>query len=194
MSKPVNIYIQSKDLLDLIEFYDLKLKAIRQRKKDLERDESEIRATIMQLRAKQNAESSDIGSLIKYSIKPNMNEYSKRWIWAKKVDFAIREAGKPLTTNEIVDTLMIYEPSFEDDKRRAIASVSSITSVHSGSIEDKEKRFIRIDDETGRSKFFVRDEEDIFNEEGLLEDEKSEPKKDLPDITSTQNYIEDLPF
>ena len=184
MSKPVSIYIQSKDLTDLIDFYDQKLKAIKQKKKDLERDESEIRATIMQLKSKKVDDNSDIDSPIRFSVRANMDAYDSKWTWVKKIDFAIREAGKPITTNEIVDILIIYEPSFDDDKRKAISSVSSITSVNSGTEEEEDKKFIKIEDETGRSKFFIKDDS-----------EQSAEAIELPPlIVNTSNEVDDLPF
>ena len=182
---PVNIYIQNKDIDDLIEFYNLKLKKIKQNKIELDKEEKSIKATILQLKSKKAV----YDNAVDLFIPKNENEsvYSVKWTWAKKIHFAINEARKPLTTNEIVDALSIYEPDFEEggsERRKAIASISSTLSVKAGLEMELDKEFVRIDEGTGRSKFNLRQEEFIKNEEPVptitLEEEKIEAVDKLP--------------
>lgn len=193
MSIPVNIYIQSKDLSELLEFYEAKLKITKQKRKDLENDESEIRATIAQLKNKMQSTETIDESPTLFSIKPNKFQYNKKWTWVEKIEFAIRESSKPLNTTEIVDSLIIHEPSLDDDKRRSVASVSSILSIHSGVNEQSDKKFIKID-RGGRSNFLVRDtvDENINNDALPLKEDKVE----IIELPPPHDFdkVDDLPF
>lgn len=74
-----------------------------------------------------------------------VSHYSDKWPWVKKVQFAIEYHKRPLTTREIVETLTEYESSLLIDRKRAIASVSSILSSKSGENKD----FLRVNSEFG---------------------------------------------
>jgi hypothetical protein len=183
MSIPVNIFIQSKDLADLIVFYEAKLKEVKQQRKDLEVYEREIRHTIMQLKAKHQETESINEKPILFTVNPNKNAYNRNGTWVEKIEFAIREAARPLNTTEIVDLLIVHEPILEDNKKRSVASVSSILSLNSGAKDDLEKKFVKIEDATGRTKFFVKDDFEL----------EKEPVKST-EIEPSKPPIEDLPF
>lgn len=150
---PVNIYIQDKDVDDLIVFYNGKLKLIKESKGELDKEESSIKATIAQLKSKRAAATNQIENPLPL-IENDEKEYNKNWIWAKKIEFAIKDIGQYATTNEIVDRIIVYEPKL--DRKRAIASVSSTLSVKAGKEDDDSKLFIKIDDSTGMFKFFIK--------------------------------------
>ena len=170
MSIPVKVYIQSKDLEELIDFYETKLLSVKQQRKDLDLSEREIRATLMQLRSKLSDLTAPEDNSIKYSIQPNLSSYSRTWQWVQKIEFAIREGGKPLTTTEIIEMLIVVEPALEDEKRKSISSVSAIVSMQSGTIDDKNKKFVKITDTIGKSRYYLHEE--------VLSENKSET--DLP--------------
>jgi hypothetical protein len=96
------------------------------------------------------------------------SSYSEKWPWLRKVQFALESQSSPLTTKEIVDVLTEYEASFLFDRKRAVASVSSVLSTNSGS------EFTRVTSESGGFAYRIRtDNENKTNE---LE----EPIDDLP--------------
>lgn len=149
---PVNIYIQDKDVDDLIQFYNSKLKVIKEKKGELDKEESSIKATIAQLKSKKAlVVTTDMQNTMTV-IENDEKEYNRKWIWVKKIEFVIRDIGHPATTNEIVDRIIVFEPGL--DRKLAIASVSSNLSVKSGTPEDN-KGFIKIDDGTRVSKYFI---------------------------------------
>lgn len=158
MSTPVKVYIQSKDLEELIDFYETKLISIKQQRKELDLSEREVRATIMQLRGKLSDLTAPEDNGIKYSVQPNLATYSRTWNWVRKIEFAIREAAKPLTTTEIIEMLIVVEPGLEEEKRKSISSVSAIVSMQSGGINDKDKKFIKIIDAIGKSRYYLHEE------------------------------------
>jgi hypothetical protein len=157
---PVNIYIQDEDLDDIIEFYNGKLKAIKQKKIELEKEEKSLRITLIQLKSKKDTPREAVSPTADFT--PHGFDYSDKWTWAKKIEFALKDEGKPLSTTEIVDVLAKYEPDFEEggsERRKAIASISSTLSVKSGLENEDGKDFIKIEDGTGRSKFIIKESE-----------------------------------
>jgi len=139
---PVQIEVQDIHTKLLIDFYLQRLKILRSEIIERERETKDINSTIQKLK--------------KGNIRPPSNSnvnvmekevpYSEKWPWVKKVYFAIEQQGKPLTTKEIVDVLTEYEADFIFDRKRAIASISSILSVKSGG---EDKPFIRTESESG---------------------------------------------
>lgn len=178
---PVNIYIQDEHVGFLIEFFNSKLKSIKEQKNELEKEESSIKASIAQLKSKKSESVSADIKIAMPLIENNDKEFNSDWIWVRKIEFAIKDLGQPSTTSEIVDRIILYEPAL--DRKKAIASVSSNLSVKSGAPEDN-KSFIKIDDGTRVSKYFIQ---------MPLHDNVQVDAEDAKD-TLPKPEINDLPF
>lgn len=138
---PVNIDVLDSHAQLLIEFYMTRMKALRDEIIEKEREMKEINQVVQKLKKRNMTEHPDI--------KPDnaivLSDYSDKWPWVKKIAFAIENQGKPLTTKEIVETLTEYEPSFLFDRKRVVASISSILSTKSGAGKD----FVRLQNVAG---------------------------------------------
>lgn len=132
----------------LVDFYIQRLKVLRAEILEHERETKEINSIIQKLKKGDNHEVSLTASTTNIS-------YSEKWPWVKKVQFAIEKQGKPLTTKEIVDTLTDYEADFIFDRKRAVASISSILSSKSG----VEKEFLRVESESGDFAYDINNSE-----------------------------------
>ncbi|WP_299178718.1 hypothetical protein [uncultured Chryseobacterium sp.] len=146
----VQIEIKELYIRDLIEFYLEKQKVLRNEVNALQTQLKDISAVIMQLR---QAQLSNSVSMLKGN-----EVYNSKWPWVKKITFAIQEAGKPLTTKEIVDILTGYEPDFINDRKRVVASVSSTLSVKTGG------EFEKSESETGENAYSIITNKNTINE------------------------------
>jgi len=139
---PIQIEVQDTHAQLLIEFYVQRLKTLRDEIQERERETKEINSTIQRLKKKNSNISTQ--ELTDNAVTDKV-EYSDKWPWIKKVSFALNFAQKALTTKEIVDVLSEYEPAFLFDRKRAIASISSILSSRWGT----DKEFIRVQSDSG---------------------------------------------
>ncbi|HET6253907.1 MAG TPA: hypothetical protein VFE32_07525 [Puia sp.] len=154
---PIKIEIQESHVQLLIDFYIARLKILREEIQDRERETKEINTAIQRLKKREIPLA--ISSIMKVD---NKSSYSEKWPWLRKVQFALENQAEPLTTKEIVEVLTEYEPSFLFDRKRAVASVSSILSTKSGS------EFIRVDSESGDFAYRLRNDKN--NKGNELED------------------------
>lgn len=146
---PVQIEVNDSHIKHLTDFYIQRLKVLREEIIERERESKEINATIQKLR--KGTSPTEISS----ETKKAAPEYSEKWPWIKKVHFAIEQQQRPLTTKEIVDTLTEYETSFIYDRKRAVASISSILSSKWGN----NKEFIRMESESGDFAYGLNDKQ-----------------------------------
>ncbi|MBN8853636.1 MAG: hypothetical protein BGO55_12065 [Sphingobacteriales bacterium 50-39] len=139
----IQIEIQNTHVNDLISFYSNKLRGIKDQIATLEMELRDINSIISQLKQ---------GPVDTFTneefLEPSSEKYSASWPWVKKIAFAVREAGRPITTKEIVNILEKFEPNFAIQRKRAISSVSSTLSVKSGKYSDK-KEFIKVPTDSG---------------------------------------------
>jgi hypothetical protein len=161
---PVQIEIHESHIQSLVEFYALRLKALREEIAEREKETREINSLIQKLRRKGVPEPTTNGTLI-----PRV-EYSETWPWAKKIAFAIELNNKPLTTKEIVDSLIDYESSFLFDRKRVVASISSVLSMKSG----PDKDFIRTENDAGEFAYNInrpnQDQAKLINQVSIEDD------------------------
>ena len=146
----MNISIQFKEaeIPVLIEMYLDKVKQKKEEIFHLEKDVKDISAKVSQLRLALKGGNGSIAPL------QSDSAYSDKWQWVKKISFAIELNGKPLTINEIIDTLSDYEPSFINDRKKVMSSISGTLSIKSGSYDDR-KEFIRCNSESGEYAYDV---------------------------------------
>jgi hypothetical protein len=160
---PIQIEIQDTHAQLLIDFYVGRLKVLREEILDRERESKEINGVIQKLKKRDTQPFA-----ISNGILVDRSEYSEKWPWLKKVLFALNTTDRPLTTKEIVDVLTEYEPSFLFDRKRAVASISSILSTKAGS------EFVRVSSDSGDFAYRLRNDND--DKHNALE----EPIDDLP--------------
>jgi hypothetical protein len=158
----IQIEVQDAHAKLLVEFYIQRLQVLRGEINEREKEIKSINSTIQSLKKAQfNGSVVNPGST---NVNLNTN-YSNKWPWVKKVQFAIESQNRPLTTKEIVETLTEFEPEFIFDRKRAVASISSILSSKSGD----NKEFIRIESESGEFAYAMNepasdeDVDDLFS-------------------------------
>jgi hypothetical protein len=144
----IQIEIQDGHAQLLIDFYIGRLKTLRGEILDRERESKEINTIIQKLKKREPL------LAVSNGIHVDKSTYSEKWPWVKKIQFALEHQERPLTTKEIVEALTEHEPSFLFDRKRAVASVSSILSTKSGS------EFIRVDSESGDFAYRLRNDTD----------------------------------
>ena len=159
----VNIEINENHIDALIDFYIQRMKILRDEIAIREKESKEINAQILKLKKGKNPSS----LLSSTSAQPiNGVGYSDKWPWVKKIRFAIETQGRPLTTKQIVETLTEYEIELMFDRKKAVASISSMLSTKSG----PDKDFIRVEGETGDFAYTIN-RDSFLNSEDLPEDE-----------------------
>lgn len=162
---PIQIDVHESHIQSLIQFYFERLKTLRVEITAKELELKEITLVIQKLkRGSANGNTQD--NIGKVNI-----DYSESWPWARKVEFAIELKEKPLSTKEIVDILTEFEPSFLIDRKRVVASISSILSSKSG----EGKEFKRVESDTGDFKYIVNEKIDKAKEDKTTEDDDSMP-------------------
>lgn len=175
----INITIPDSQLDSMIEYYI----GLQKSKKDtitgIEKEIKEISSIVLQLKKaktdqpQQNGVYEDLFGAV----------YNPKWPWVKKIEYAMNEAGKPVTTKEIVEIITKYEPEYIAERKKAVASVSATLSQKSGSLYDK-KEFVRSESETGETAYSVWDQA-TYDFEQMLMGMPPEP---------TQVKFDDLPF
>lgn len=157
---PIQIEVQETHAQLLIEFYVQRLKVLRDEILERERETKEINSTIQKLKKKNSNSGQQEIPNNAVSIETS---YSDKWPWVKKVSFVLENTSHPLTTKEIVDVLTEYEPSFLFDRKRAIASISSILSLRWGG----DKEFLRVESESGDFAYTINKPEQLKNRDAL---------------------------
>jgi hypothetical protein len=164
---PVQIEIHDGHIDALIDFYIQRLRVLRDEIAERERESKDINAQILRLKKGKSQGQPD--SAVKgVALKPV--HYSDKWPWVKKIQFAIEQRGTPLTTKEIVDTLIEYEIGLMFDRKKAVASVSSMLSTKSG----EGKEFMRVESESGDFAY------DLNNKEGEPVEKENEDEDNNP--------------
>jgi len=155
----VSIEINESHIDALIDFYIQRMKILRDEIAVREKESKEINAQILKL----NKGKSQPSLSFSPSEKPKHSiEYSDKWPWVRKIRFAIEQQGKPLTTKQIVETLTEHEIELMFDRKKAVASVSSMLSTKSG----PDKDFIRVEGETGDFAYTINNNNNSDIEDG----------------------------
>lgn len=171
----IRIEIKDDHISDLLSFYVSKQKNIHEQISKLENELRDVNATLAQLRQRPL----NISDPFTSDLLPEQQVYSAKWTWLRKISYAIKEAGKPVTTKQIVEILEAYEPKLVEERKTAISSVSSTLSVKAGKFSDK-KCFVKSINESGEYAY------DIWNESLTLEKNQSQ--------YGSQITMDDLPF
>ena len=142
----VQIEVSEQHVKQLQEFYVQRLITLKKEISEREKEIKEISKTLQTL--KKSISENDLTE----DQSNKASDYRPEWPWVKKVGFAIEFENRPLTTREIVDLLSDFEPSFHADRKRVVASISSVLSSKSG------KEFIKNSNPSGDNTFNVNKE------------------------------------
>jgi hypothetical protein len=158
---PIQIEIQDTHAKLLVDFYLQRLKVLRNEIAEREREAKEINVIMQRLRKSKGAATVDM------VIEEPATPYSEKWPWVRKIHFALKITGKPLTTKEIVDLLSGYEANFILDRKKVVASISSVLSTKSG----PGKEFIRVPGDSGDFAYTLNKPEEDPGGKGQEHDE-----------------------
>ncbi len=160
----IKIEINEAHVKQLMEFYIQRIKVLKEEITERERESKELNESILQLR---KAVSDKSGNVQK--INPKASRYNTLWPWFRKIEFAINHMNKPISTREIIETLSEFEPSFLYNRKKAVASISSVLSTKSG----KGKKFIRKQNDIGEFIYTLAEQYDMGSStlEGFTFDE-----------------------
>lgn len=151
---PIQVEISEKYIDDLVSFYQQKQRDLHQQAIDIELEISYLNKIILQLKSSSNNAFSMKREDFSFT-----EPYLDKWPWVRKIRFALDFEKRPLTTKEIVDVLCHYEPSFVNDRKRVVASISSTLSVKcitkAGAERGESGEFLREDGETGEYVYSV---------------------------------------
>ena len=170
----IRIEIKYDHINDVVTFYALKQKSIREQISKLEYELRDVNATIAQLRQRP----SNLSDSFSAELLPGNEVYSPKWTWLRKIKHAIKEAGKPITAKQIIEILEAYEPKSEGEKKTILSSVSSTLSVNAGKISDK-KHFVKSISDSGDYAYQVWDD-NLSSEEAELKFGSHITMDDLP--------------
>ena len=155
---PINIEIKDAHAQLLVDFYIQRLKILHEEIQNKEIEIKEITSTIQKLKKKElktTPSSATIDTI------ENVAPYSNKWPWVKKIHFVLGQVDRPMTTKEIVEALTEFEPTFMFERKKVVASISSILSSKSG--DDKE--FVKVESESGDFAYYINrstdEEEDV---------------------------------
>ncbi len=133
---PIQITIEDNEVSVLTEFYASRLKVVRDKKVELDREEKSLEDKIKQLHRQ------PVTSAIQVSPQLTLNEmngYNSNTTNIAKIEYVLREAGKPLTTRQIIDRLLILDPALNANKLKVAKNISTVLSINQGD----DKRFTR---------------------------------------------------
>jgi hypothetical protein len=142
----LTLEIKDKDVEDMLEFYISKQKILRAKIANLEKEYKDINAIIIQLKRMPQTGPHQIVPISEDEL------YSPRWTWVKKIAFVLKNSNKPLTANEIINSIGDYESDLLKNRKKTMSSVSGILSVKSGGVSDK-KDFIKKAGESGEFEY-----------------------------------------
>jgi hypothetical protein len=139
---PISIEINDIHVDALIEFYIQRIKVLRDEMACREKELKEINTQILKL--KKSKRDVDDGEPEHSNVVIAL--YSDKWPWVKKIKFAIE-------LKEIVDTLIEYEIGLMFERKKAVASISSMLSTKSG----PDKEFSKIESDSGEFAYAIND-------------------------------------
>lgn len=124
----IKLDIEEKHLQPLIDFFKTRRQEVRDQILTLSDELGSIDETLKKLQGSgtENRET-NIQPIVYTSA---LNGYHSEWPWIQKAKYIILKAGKALTTTEIADTILTYEP----DKNRAkvVGNISAIITSKNG--------------------------------------------------------------
>lgn len=120
--KKVTIEINVAEYPYLRDFYIARKNALAKQMADVDEILEKISNDIISIQALSPISTSNIDS----------SGYDKSWNWVPKIKFIIKEAKKPCSTAEIVAGVLDHEPERKQNRKKVVASVSSVLSSNHG--------------------------------------------------------------
>lgn len=124
-----------------VEFYQTHIQRIDNKINELKKQRQEVEELINQLLSNETAstpadDEDPGGTIFTYAL-----EFSPKWTIKEKIEYVLKYIKDRLTTGEIVDELLILQPSLSDDRTKTQKNVSTILSIYTG--EEPDKPFAR---------------------------------------------------
>lgn len=132
---PINIQIDESQIQSLVEFYGLKLEAVRTQKQVLEQEEKKYVALIGQLTMPdskhQNTEKPEPALL------PKTRAYSASWPIHEKIKHVLIIDNRPLSSRDIINRLLSLEPALNVNKEKTAKNISTVLSIRKGDLFER---------------------------------------------------------
>ncbi|MDP4284105.1 MAG: hypothetical protein Q8891_06750 [Bacteroidota bacterium] len=133
----IHIEIKDEHVKLMTDFYGGQLKAIREKKKELDKEEKEIENIISQLNSGNNeATPKEPLKLTTQKFYGGMPPYNPKWTILEKIKYVLNENhdtfGSGMTSREIIDRMLAIDPVLNADKVKAAKNVSTVLSIHNG--------------------------------------------------------------
>ena len=130
-----DITIPSSHVKYLVPAYRQRINAIDAMIKELAAERNELESVIAKYSSKEGNASSHNEI---QAVTIHTDGYKSNWTWFAKAEFILKASGKPMSTSEIVEQMINYEPLL--DRRKALSSMSATLAVKTTS--GKIKRII----------------------------------------------------
>jgi hypothetical protein len=127
MSTNISIHLPKEHIPQLREYYQNRLTS-------LQKELNEVSALLEQLESQVHTTTqvNGQGVLISPPVQISPGGYHPKWSLIKKAKFALKEAGRPLTSKEIVDLIIDnHDPAMRNERKRFMSSMSGTLSAHS---------------------------------------------------------------
>lgn len=118
----IRIEINESQLSTLVSVYNNRIKEL---KDEIALLEGTLNQMLVQKKAERNH--SNNGSLTLFS--DSSTGYSPIWKWQRKIDYILRKHGE-LTSAQVVDMVLEYEPDKKLERSKVMATVSAVLSAN----------------------------------------------------------------
>lgn len=133
---PITIQIEDNEAPVLIEFYnkqkqklraevDQRLEQLEQINARLEQLTGVIRSTQTSIQPEVFKTGTNSGEV---TIKKTLPEYNPDWTWRAKMNYCLITSESPLSSKEVVDRILSYEPNLVDDRKKIMLNVAAAFS------------------------------------------------------------------
>jgi hypothetical protein len=125
---PLQVTIPDEDVKNLMHYYIQQRNELQSQIAVLQDRINRVDAIINQFRMGVMASNQQNGRQIKL---PAMEGYSDNWTWGKKIDFVLRQAGRPLSSRQIMERIHQLEPDIKENllKNSVPGTVSSLVAA-----------------------------------------------------------------
>lgn len=120
--------IEDIDLPSLLEFYERKVSEIKKKIDPLTDELNRASMNVMKLRNRLKLPELSINGIDKSGngVEVIDMEFDEEWSWWDKAKYALGQAKRTLTSAEIVDSVIAYQPSLKDNRGFVMANLSAV--------------------------------------------------------------------
>lgn len=132
---PISIQVDESQIQPMIEFYGLKLEAVRNQKRVLEQEEKKYVDLIGQLSVadskQQGGDKSDL------SMPSKGKKYIASWPIHEKIKHVLSIDNRPLSSRDIINKLLTLEPALNANKEKTAKNISTVLSIRKGDLFER---------------------------------------------------------